>query len=165
MGDCDVVGQCLCPNYRLQPVIGSTAPFRGCLKVMITATGHVTMSTRDRRMARTGTRMIPKRTHCKESGGGGANTQTHIMSNRPTPRKGGLLSELTAACLLTFLRAEMCTSLEIHITGRLSRKHTTALIVRATHSEALQADCQSLVGEDYGPWSHSSLCVCLCVYV
>lgn len=57
---------CLCSTYCLQPFMGSTAPFRGRFKVMMRATGQVTMRTRDMRMARTGTKMIPRRTHCME---------------------------------------------------------------------------------------------------
>lgn len=36
----------------------------------MTDTGHVTMRTRDMRMARRGTRKIPSRTHCTERGRG-----------------------------------------------------------------------------------------------
>lgn len=68
---------CLHPNYLLQPVIGSTAPFRGWLRVIRTATGHVTIRTRDMRTARMGTRMIPKRTHCMET-----DTHTSIVHCR-----------------------------------------------------------------------------------
>jgi len=66
------------PSYRLQPVIGSTVPFSGWLRVMITATGHVTIRTRDKRTARIGTRKMPRKIHCME---GGAHTHTYTHTH------------------------------------------------------------------------------------
>lgn len=142
----------LYPRYLLQPVIGSTAPFRGCLKVIMTDTGHVTMRTRDSRMARMGTRKIPRRTHCMERQRGGGYIDTPSIKAYIYHKGEDCCQSQLHPGFLTFHRAEICSSVEIHITGQLSRKaHTTALIVCAAHNEALQADCQSPAGADYRP--------------
>jgi len=49
--------------YLLQPVMGSTAPDRDCLNVIMAETGHMIIRTRSKKMARSGTRMIPSRKH------------------------------------------------------------------------------------------------------
>lgn len=129
---------CLCSTYRLQPFMGSTAPFRGRFKVMMRATGQVTMSTSDMRMARTGTKTIPRRTHCVER-----DTRTRPRTHTHTQCKAGC-KEVKPFCSHCYLQKLACFS------APFAGKHTKALVLCRAHKRPLQADFYNAVG-DYGP--------------
>lgn len=86
----------------------------------MTATGQVTMRTRDRRMARTGTRTIPRRTHCMER-----DTQKHTVTGQACWQ--GSLYSLSADILQNLKNAPLrkCTSLD----GSLENTQRISLFV------------------------------------
>lgn len=117
----------------------------------MTDTGHNTIRTRVIKIARRGTKKIPNKTHCRQR-----STFMHI-NYRPKPP--WCSSHLLPGWKLTSHLAEICTSLEIHIAGKHSRKLPMAQSVvlhRRLYKLIVKAVLEKITGPGYT--SLSALC-------